>query len=371
MWIIDDEPIADKLLRICLPSSLEALQRCVVLLCVDLACPWKIIDSMRRWISILHEAISAIAPSAQAEASLKQRMEERLQASISLKPGLLQKNVGLPLVVAGCKSDHFSGASSSVDLEMRVEFIQRHLRQLCFEHGAALVYTSAKEDINCRLLFNVLLQEIYHPKFAEITSDARPNLLNADAVFVPPGWDSIELIQGLAPASEAAEGEAKKKPGIAMGLDTPFEEVIRPPKTREIDAEVSAEGKGEEALDEQGFYKRLLAKQAQLPDQAHLSSTDAASAALKVFNASATGGDLSASVSVSAQRGGRSLTAADLLASSSKGDAARSGSFSSKIGTRLVTAKDAKENPELIANFFQSLLTRDKPNFSAGKASKE
>ena len=371
VWIIDDEPIADNLLQICMPSTLDALQRCVILVAIDLASPWKILDSLRGWIAKVEAAVHKVAPDAVEQ--LRSRMQERFGATLSLKPGMLAKNIGLPLVVVGCKSDLFSNASSSVDAEMRVEFIQRHLRQVCFEHGATLVYASAKDDINCRLLFNTLIREIYKPKFDQSddgddrSSDEAPNILQPDAVFVPAGWDSTELIQGLSGSSTNGSKNAKGQSGVGVGLDmdTAYDEVIRPPKGRQAEADVGGEEKGEEALDEQSFYKRLLAKQAQLPDHAHLSSTDAASAALKVFNASATSADVTSSV----QRGGRTLTASDLLSSTTTTDNGR-GSFSSKIGNRLVSAKDAKENPELIANFFQSLLTRDKPNFSAGKTQK-
>lgn len=41
------------------------------------------------------------------------------------------------------------------------DFMQQWIRRFCLQHGAALFYTSAKEDKNCDLLYKYLTHKIY------------------------------------------------------------------------------------------------------------------------------------------------------------------------------------------------------------------
>lgn len=45
--------------------------------------------------------------------------------------------------------------------EEHFDFIQEHLRKFCLQYGAALFYTSVKEDKNCDLLYKYLVHRIY------------------------------------------------------------------------------------------------------------------------------------------------------------------------------------------------------------------
>ena len=45
------------------------------------------------------------------------------------------------------------------------DFIQLHIRRFCLQFGAALFYTSVKEDKNCDLLYKYLAHRIYGMQF--------------------------------------------------------------------------------------------------------------------------------------------------------------------------------------------------------------
>ncbi|CAN0291357.1 unnamed protein product, partial [Laminaria digitata] len=80
-----------------------------------------------------------------------------------LGDGVLEKNVGVPMVVVGCKADSLQ--SETFEQQQRLHFIQQSLRRFCLKYGAALVYTSAKDGVNCGLLHRYLLSCLYPGAF--------------------------------------------------------------------------------------------------------------------------------------------------------------------------------------------------------------
>lgn len=59
------------------------------------------------------------------------------------------------------------------------DFIQQWIRKFCLNYGAALFYTSAKEDKNCDLLYKYLTHRIYDLPF-----QAPALIVEKDAVFM-------------------------------------------------------------------------------------------------------------------------------------------------------------------------------------------
>lgn len=59
------------------------------------------------------------------------------------------------------------------------DFIQQWIRKFCLNYGAALFYTSAKEDKNCDLLYKYLTHRIYGLPF-----QAPALIVEKDAVFM-------------------------------------------------------------------------------------------------------------------------------------------------------------------------------------------
>ena len=49
--------------------------------------------------------------------------------------------------------------------EEHFDFIQQSVRKFCLQYGAALFYTSVKEDKNCDVLYKYLVHRIYNFPF--------------------------------------------------------------------------------------------------------------------------------------------------------------------------------------------------------------
>lgn len=130
--------------------------------------------------------------------------------------------------------------------EEHFDFIQSHIRRFCLQYGAALIYTSVKEEKNLDLLYKYIVHKIYDFQF---TTPAL--VVEKDAILIPSGWDNEKKIAIL------HENFTTVRP------EDPFEDFIMKPPVRKLvhDKEVNAE-------DEQVFLMKqqsLLAKQPATP----------------------------------------------------------------------------------------------------------
>ncbi|EWM26714.1 dynein light intermediate chain [Nannochloropsis gaditana] len=112
--------------------------------------------------------------------------------STPLPAGVLEENLGVPLVVVGLKAD-LAPVPDSYDDGLRSLFFQQYLRRVCLKYGASLVYTSASNGDNCLLLQRYLLHRLYPEHFSFLLPVQAPRALT----FVPSGWDTPELVQKL------------------------------------------------------------------------------------------------------------------------------------------------------------------------------
>ena len=106
---------------------------------------------------------------------------------VDLEAGVLKENCGAPIVVVLTKCDLYTDLN-----EDQLNKIQYHLRTFCQARGAALVYTSAKEDKNTQLLYKYLVHRVYGLPF---TSSAY--IVEKDSIFIPTGWESRQKIDIL------------------------------------------------------------------------------------------------------------------------------------------------------------------------------
>ncbi|KAL1007082.1 hypothetical protein UPYG_G00081650 [Umbra pygmaea] len=126
------------------------------------------------------------------------------------------------------------------------DFIQSHVRRFCLRYGAALVYTSVKEEKNLDVLYKYLVHKIYDFQF---TTPAL--VVEKDAILIPSGWDNEKKIAIL------HENFTTVRP------EDSFEDFIIKPPVRKLvhDKEINAE-------DEQVFLMKqqsLLSKQPATP----------------------------------------------------------------------------------------------------------
>ncbi|KAI2578998.1 PREDICTED: cytoplasmic dynein 1 light intermediate chain 2 [Rhinopithecus bieti] len=170
--------------------------------------------------------------------------------ALPLGDNVLTHNLGIPVLVVCTKCDAVSVLEKEHDYrDEHLDFIQSHLRRFCLQYGAALIYTSVKEEKNLDLLYKYIVHKTYGFHF---TTPAL--VVEKDAVFIPAGWDNEKKIAIL------HENFTTVKPEDA------YEDFIVKPPVRKLvhDKELAAE-------DEQVFLMKqqsLLAKQPATPTRA-------------------------------------------------------------------------------------------------------
>lgn len=298
VWVLDGDPWHRNLLKFVLTE--ETLEDTTVLLTASMTTPWSLLDSLQSWATVLEEHLSRLrlppstveknrlrvlrrfqdyiepgdeiegvsSPLRRTSATIGGGGEDFGDASSSahalplLGEDTLSNNLGLDVIVAITKTDYMSTLEKNYDFkDEHFDFIQQAVRKFCLRYGAALFYTSVKEDKNCDLLYKYLVHRIYGFPFKT------PALVvEKDGVFIPSGWDNDKKIAIL------YENITSASP------DDPYSEVItRPMTTRkplQREPEVLAEG-------DQAFLARQLAllnQQAQ-PSPGRATSSDAAAGA--------------------------------------------------------------------------------------------
>ncbi|CBJ30850.1 D1LIC, cytoplasmic dynein 1 light intermediate chain [Ectocarpus siliculosus] len=225
---LEFEPLLETVLR---P---EELPNMAVVVAVDLSRPWEVMDSVEKWTTAMEKHVTSLLLqlSVGAQDDLRSAVKERLRGKAKeigggggrmggssgndppgggLGDGVLERNLGVPMVVVGCKADSLQ--SETFEQQQRLHFIQQSLRRFCLKYGAALVYTSAKDSVNCSLLHRYLLSCVYPDAFS-FSEEGQ----TSDAAFIPAGWDSKRLIDGLL--------SPDKTP---WGPNATFAEVVVPP----------------------------------------------------------------------------------------------------------------------------------------------
>uniref|UniRef100_A0AAY5KFW0 Dynein light intermediate chain n=1 Tax=Esox lucius TaxID=8010 RepID=A0AAY5KFW0_ESOLU len=166
---------------------------------------------------------------------------------LPLGDNVLTHNLGIHVLVVCTKCDAVSVLEKEHDYrEEHFDFIQSHIRRFCLQYGAALIYTSVKEEKNLDHLYKYIVHKTYDFQF---TTPAL--VVEKDAILIPSGWDNEKKIAIL------HENFTTVRP------EDPFEDFIIKPPIRKLvhDKEINAE-------DEQVFLMKqqsLLAKQPATP----------------------------------------------------------------------------------------------------------
>ncbi|MBN3277788.1 DC1L2 protein, partial [Polyodon spathula] len=275
VWILDGDLYHKGLLKFA--ASAESLMDTLAVFVADMSRPWTIMESLQKWASVLREHIDKLKIQPEEMRQLEQGLvkhfqeyvepEEASQGSpqrrgppvsgteeeevvLPLGENVLTHNLGIPVLVVCTKCDAVSVLEKEHDYrEEHFDFIQSHLRRFCLQYGAALIYTSVKEEKNLDLLYKYIVHKMYDFQF---TTPAL--VVEKDAVFIPSGWDNEKKIAIL------HENFTTVKP------EDVFEDFIVKPPVRKLvhDKEVAAE-------DEQVFLMKqqsLLAKQPATPTRA-------------------------------------------------------------------------------------------------------
>ncbi|XP_044535892.1 cytoplasmic dynein 1 light intermediate chain 1 isoform X2 [Gracilinanus agilis] len=172
-------------------------------------------------------------------------LQEDKDDSVMLPLGAdtLTYNLGVPVLVVCTKCDAISVLEKEHDYkDEHFDFIQSHIRKFCLQYGAALIYTSVKENKNIDLVYKYIVQKLYGFPFK-----IPAVVVEKDAVFIPAGWDNDKKIGILHENFQTLKAEDS------------FEDIITKPPVRKFvhEKEIVAE-------DDQVF---LMKQQSQLAKQ--------------------------------------------------------------------------------------------------------
>uniref|UniRef100_A0A452IF60 Dynein light intermediate chain n=1 Tax=Gopherus agassizii TaxID=38772 RepID=A0A452IF60_9SAUR len=215
VWILDGDLYHKGLLKFAMEAN--SLKDTLVMLVIDMSRPWTALDSLQKWASVVREHIDKlkippeemkemeqklvrdfqeyIEPGEDFPASPQRRntsIQEDKDDSVILPLGAdtLTCNLGIPVVVVCTKCDAISVLEKEHDYrDEHFDFIQSHIRRFCLQYGAALIYTSVKENKNIDLVYRYIVQKLYGFPF-----NVSAAVVEKDAVFIPAGWDNDKKI---------------------------------------------------------------------------------------------------------------------------------------------------------------------------------
>ncbi|RZC37623.1 cytoplasmic dynein 1 light intermediate chain 1 [Asbolus verrucosus] len=190
VWVLDGDPGHSDLLKFAL--SEETFQHTLVILTVTMTAPWSILEQLQHWASVLADHLDKLKLDVDLRQGRRQHIikmwqeyvepgdeldpaspmkrssrtfgegEDGFEDATSLPEGTLTNNLGLDIVVVVTKTDYIQTLEKEHDYrDEHLDFMQQWIRKFCLQYGAALFYTSAKEDKNCDLLYKYLTHRIY------------------------------------------------------------------------------------------------------------------------------------------------------------------------------------------------------------------
>uniref|UniRef100_A0A8C5X401 Dynein light intermediate chain n=1 Tax=Malurus cyaneus samueli TaxID=2593467 RepID=A0A8C5X401_9PASS len=215
VWILDGDLYHKGLLKFAMEAS--SLKDTLVMLVVDMSRPWTALDSLQKWASVVREHIDKLKIPPEEMKEMEQKMVRDFQEYIEpgedfpaspqrrntslqedkddsvilpLGADTLTCNLGIPVVVVCTKCDAISVLEKEHDYrDEHFDFIQSHIRRFCLQYGAALIYTSVKENKNIDLVYKYIVQKLYGFPF-----NVPAVVVEKDAVFIPAGWDNDKKI---------------------------------------------------------------------------------------------------------------------------------------------------------------------------------
>ncbi|KAK2526248.1 Dync1li1 [Columba livia] len=267
VWILDGDLYHKGLLKFAMEAS--SLKDTLIMLVVDMSRPWTALDSLQKWASVVREHIDKlkippeemkemeqklvrdfqeyVEPGEDFPASPQRRntsLQEDKDDSVILPLGAdtLTCNLGIPVVVVCTKCDAIGVLEKEHDYrDEHFDFIQSHIRRFClqfYSDGAALIYTSVKENKNIDLVYKYIVQKLYGFPF-----NVPAVVVEKDAVFMIARKNNLKQQQNLKPnnpLSSPAGWDNDKKIGIlhenfqTLKADDSFEDIITKPPVRKF-----------------------------------------------------------------------------------------------------------------------------------------
>ncbi|KAJ1957097.1 hypothetical protein EC988_001006, partial [Linderina pennispora] len=175
-----------------------------VVIVLDWSKPWRFVKSLLRWCNVLGEAIECVCkdtggreaasnkgasgwtlgkatvdecrerlerflqeyvepaePSGEALTGTQKLAAKAVDVLLPLAKGVLEENIGLPLIVVCTKADSMAVLERERAFkEEDFDYIQQILRAICLRFGAALIYTSTHNPTTFSTLYHYLVHRL-------------------------------------------------------------------------------------------------------------------------------------------------------------------------------------------------------------------
>ncbi|CAD8210935.1 unnamed protein product [Paramecium pentaurelia] len=150
--------------------------------------PWTFMEDLDRWISVLQDMMADLRLSLNELEEMKSNVMQYMSQMDGgqVHEGLLKTNLGIPLMVMVNKSDILERDDKGKDWDQKAEIIQ-----FCL-HGATLLFTSVKQKINIKVMYEYVLHRLYNMPFE---TSQHKNLSDFESLFIPLGQDDINIIK--------------------------------------------------------------------------------------------------------------------------------------------------------------------------------
>lgn len=256
VWFLND-PRYQGLLKSSL--KVEMLEHTIFVICIDYSKTWDIMNSLQSWTEVVESLVKDCLDglTIEKQSSIKQSMMRYVMSaqqyskeiqnlvidpsatSDVMPEALLTKNIGIPMCICLTKTDAMVDMKREIDADIRFSFIQKHIRSFAIQYGSYVFYTSAHSGINITELKDTLLHRVYPDVWKY---DVPYQVVDADRIIIPSGWDSLYLISQLVNSKSIPE-------------DSNYSTYIHKPLSIDTLNDSSAETTVE---DEQTFLKALL-----------------------------------------------------------------------------------------------------------------
>ncbi|KAJ3413452.1 hypothetical protein HDV05_008021 [Chytridiales sp. JEL 0842] len=382
----------------------KTLADTAVIICLDWTKPWKFLENLQRFFSLIERGVMAVAKDhAELFSTMQKRLETFIReykepeihnsqtfgstskldlavsASVSqhsvllpLSPGVLTHNMGVPIIVACNKADVMTSLEKDTNFNDDLfDFVQQCLRTLCLKYGAALFYVSSHRPATLNTLRSYVLYRLLgKPHSKAFSFPYKAQVVDRDTVCVPSGWDSWGMIKVQkesfdceAVAEKESDGSFDSTEATLARAKAFYEPAIQDPYTDKFQASepvITAE-------DEQAFLERNLDLLTSMSG-GHVSGTaspspagpSAESFASRLSTSSMSSSDMLEDVSMKLARLAKlkeQSATSPLQRDKIKigGDIPLPGSVTASLPSTGGTP--ASQN-EVLANFFQSLLSK-------------
>lgn len=116
--------------------------------------------------------------------------DEDLKAELPLGEGVLEVNLGIPLIIVCSKSDVIQSNDKGIFTDKALDVLNKFVRTSSLLYGATTIFVSEKSQVNVDLLYHYLGHRLYG-----FPLQYKPSLDEKDRMFIPSGFDSLTLIK--------------------------------------------------------------------------------------------------------------------------------------------------------------------------------